>query len=161
MKPESTFVTHYLWGVRHTCRIYGWSMSACFYIVVQGEDPGFDTYVNGHALARHESELEVLAQTLAVRPLLDFFSADRNSMAILLEQGAGDPAWEKSLPDPQWYLPREGLETIDALLAFVKANPARFGGATGALLEELHSYRTVLYKAASRDLRWHLAVSWE
>ena len=136
-------------------------MSACFYIVVQGDDPGFDTYVNGHALARHESELEILAQTLGVQPLLDFFSADRNSMAILLEQGAGDPAWEKSLPDPQWFLPREGLETIEALHTFLEANPDRFGGATLTLLDELQGYRTVLYKAAGRDLRWHLAVSWE
>ena len=136
-------------------------MAACFYIVVQGEDPGFDTFVNGHALARHEAELERLAQTLEVRPMLDFFSADRNSMAILLEQGAGDPAWEKSLPDPQWFLPREGLETVDALLAYLQAHPAGLGGATGVLLQELREYRTVLDKAASRELRWHLAVSWE
>ncbi len=136
-------------------------MSACFYIVVEGDDPGFDTYVNGHALARHEGELENLAQTLGVQPLLDFFSADRNSMAILLEQGAGDPAWEKSLPDPQWFLPREGLETVDALLVFMEAHPDGFNGATGTMLDELQGYRTVLYKAASRDLRWHLAVSWE
>lgn len=136
-------------------------MGACFYIVVQGEDPGFDTFVNGHALARYEAELERLAQTLDVRPLLDFFSADRNSMAILLEQGAGDPAWEKSLPDPQWFLPREGLETVDALIAHLGAHPDSFGETTGALLQELREYRTVLTKTASREMRWHLAVSWE
>ncbi len=34
-------------------------MSACFYIVVEGEDPGYDIFVDGHALAAHEGELEL------------------------------------------------------------------------------------------------------
>src|SRR5271165_6178401 len=67
-------------------------MSASMYIVVEGEDPGFDIFVNGHALARNEDALERLAERLSVPPLLEFFSADRNSMALLLDQGAGNPA---------------------------------------------------------------------
>ena len=59
-------------------------MAASMYIVVEGEDPGFDTYVNGRALARQEAAVERLTQTLGVRPLLDFFSADENSMAMLM-----------------------------------------------------------------------------
>ncbi len=136
-------------------------MSACFYIVVEGEDPGFDIFVNGHALARHEAQLEQLAATLGVQPLLDFFSADRNSMAMLLEQGAGDPSWTRSLPAPQWFLPREGLETVNALLDYLESRPDRFGVSTAPLARELREYRLVLNKTASRGLRWHLAVSWE
>ena len=45
-------------------------MAASMYIVVEGEDPGFDTYVNGRALARHEDSLEKLAISLGVRPLI-------------------------------------------------------------------------------------------
>lgn len=136
-------------------------MSACFYIVVEGEDPGFDIFVNGHTLARHEAELEQLATSLGVAPLLDFFSADRNSMAMLLEQGAGDPSWTQSLPAPQWFLPREGLETVSALLAHIGERPAKFGRSRETLLKELREYQLVLNKTASRGLRWHLAVSWE
>lgn len=136
-------------------------MSACFYIVVEGEDPGFDTFVNGHALARYEAELEEAARLLGVPPLLDFFSADRNSMAALLEQGAGDPAWTQTLPEPQWFTPREGLETIRALCGHVAEHPAAFGLAAPLLLDELHGYDRVLEKSANRGLRWHLAVSWE
>ena len=136
-------------------------MGACFYIVVEGEDPGYDIFVNGHALARHEAELELLATSLNVSPLLEFFSADRNSMAILLEQGAGDPAWSQSLPDPQWFAPREGLVTVKALLAHIEQQPARFGSGTGPLLQELREYERVLEKTVARSLRWHLAVSWE
>ena len=66
-------------------------MAASLYIVVEGEDPGFDIFVNGHALARNEEALHRLAEALDVSPMLDFFSADENSMALLLEQGTGDP----------------------------------------------------------------------
>ena len=52
------------------------------YIVVEGEDPGFDTFVNGRGLARHEDALEKLALSLGIRPLIEFFSADENSMAF-------------------------------------------------------------------------------
>jgi len=73
-------------------------MAASLYIVVEGEDPGFDIFVNGHALARNEDALERLADRLRVAPLLEFFSADENSMALLLEQGEEDSDWSLPLP---------------------------------------------------------------
>ena len=136
-------------------------MSACFYIVVEGEDPGYDIFVNGRALAGHEAELEQLAMELGVPPPLNFFSADRNSMAMLLEQGAGDPEWDKALPEPQWFYPNEGLVTIDALLVYTEAHPGSLGSATASVCQELQEYRRVLAKTAGYGLRWHLAVSWE
>jgi len=42
------------------------AMAASLYIVVEGEDPGFDIFVNGHALARNEDALERLAESLRV-----------------------------------------------------------------------------------------------
>ncbi len=136
-------------------------MSACFYIVVEGEDPGYDIFVNGHMLARYEAELEQLALHLHVRPLLEFFSADRNSMAMLLEQGAGDPAWTQSLPDPQWFFPTEGLETVTALLNHLHTHPEALGPATPMIEQELREYRSVLTRTVQHSLRWHLAVSWD
>jgi hypothetical protein len=136
-------------------------MSACFYIVVEGEDPGFDTFVSGHALARHEAELERVATLLRVPPLLDYFSADRNSMAMLLEQGAGNPTWSQTLPEAQWFTAREGLDTITTLLQHLAQHPASFGGDTRMLVDELTGYQRVLEKTVKHNLRWHLAVSWE
>ena len=63
-------------------------MAASMYIVVEGEDPGYDIFVNGRALARYESAVERMAMELGVRPLLEFFSADEVSMALLIEEGA-------------------------------------------------------------------------
>ncbi len=105
-------------------------MAASLYIVVEGEDPGFDIFVNGRALARNEDALERLAETLRVTPLLHFFSADENSMCILLEQGSGDPEWAHHLPQPQWFDPAAGLATVRALIGFLASTPVSFGSET-------------------------------
>ena len=135
-------------------------MAASLYIVVEGEDPGFDIFVNGHALARNEDALERLAESLGVPPLLQFFSADENSMCVLLEQGAGDPDWARHLPDPQWYDPSQGLITVRALIEFLSSSPLSLGSETVPVLMELREYETVLAKTQRHHLRWHIAVSW-
>ena len=131
------------------------------YIVVEGEDPGYDIFVQGHALARNEDALEKLATRLNVKPLLEFFSADQNSMALLLEEGAGDPEWAKTLPPPQWFSPEDGLVTVRALLKYLRSDPAILGTETELVVNELVDYRTVLEKTVQRNLRWQLAVSWK
>jgi hypothetical protein len=136
-------------------------MSASMYIVVEGEDPGYDIFVNGHALARNEDALEKLALRLGVKPLLEFFSADQNSMALLLEEGAGDPEWAKTLPPPQWFSPGDGLITIQTLLDALRESPTALGSETVPIINELEEYEHVLRKTAQRSLRWQLAVSWK
>lgn len=130
------------------------------YIVVEGEDPGFDTFVNGQALARNEDALEKLAGHLHVSPLLEFFSADENSMALLMEEGGGNPDWLPNLPDPQWYSPADGLASVRALIRLLDETPAALGSETPAVLFELREYERVLRKTEQHGLRWHLAVSW-
>ncbi len=134
-------------------------MAASLYIVVEGEDPGFDIFVNGHAIAREEDALERLAERLNVQPLLAFFSADQNSMATLLDGGAGDPEWAKTLPPPQWFSAADGLHTVTALLDHLRNMPGSVGDSRN-VIHELEQYEAVLRKASARELRWQLAVSW-
>lgn len=130
------------------------------YIVVEGEDPGFDIFVNGRALARNEDAVEKLALRLEVRPLIEFFSADENSMSLLIEEGAGNRELMQRLPPPQWYSPSEGLVTVEALMAALEDEPQQLGSDGEQVLSELVEYRRVLRKTEDRKLRWHLAVSW-
>ena len=130
------------------------------YIVVEGEDPGFDTFVNGRALARHEDSVEKLALSLGVRPLIEFFSADENSMLLLIEEGAGNSELVKRLPPPQWYFGSEGLATVTRLVEALREEPHKLGSEGPQVLEELEEYARVLAKTEERGLRWHLAVSW-
>lgn len=131
------------------------------YIVVEGEDPGFDIFVNGRALARHEDAVEKLALSLGVKPLIDFFSADENSMSLLIEEGAGNQELIRRLPPPQWYFGSEGLSTVGTLVDALKDEPHKLGTDGPQVLEELEEYARVLRKTDERGLRWHLAVSWK
>jgi hypothetical protein len=136
------------------------SMAASMYIVVEGEDPGFDTFVNGRSLARHEDALERLALKLGVRPLIEFFSADENSMSLLIEEGAGNQELLRRLPPPQWYSPGDGLKTVQALVDALEEEPQQLGTEGEQVLGELLEYARVLEKTRDREMRWHLAVSW-
>jgi hypothetical protein len=135
-------------------------MAASMYIVVEGEDPGFDIFVNGRALARNEDAVEKLSLRVGVRPLIEFFSADENSMSLLIEEGAGNRELMQRLPPPQWYSPSEGLVTVEALINALEDEPLQLGSEGEQILAELVEYRRVLRKTHDRQLRWHLAVSW-
>jgi hypothetical protein len=135
-------------------------MAASMYIVVEGDDPGYNIFVNGRVLARYESAVEKLALDLGVKPLLEFFSADENSMSLLIEEGGGNPDLLKKLPPPQWYRPEDGLETLAALIEALESDPHQLGSEGPEVLGELREYQAVLMKTAQRRLRWHLAVSW-
>ncbi len=130
------------------------------YIVVEGEDPGFDTFVNGRSMARHEDALEKLALSIGVRPLIEFFSADENSMALLIEEGAGNQDLLRRLPPPQWYGAGDGLATVRALIQTLRTEPQKLGSEGLSVVSELEEYARVLEKTDVRGLRWHLAVSW-
>ena len=134
-------------------------MAVSLYIVVQGEDPGFDIFVNGRAVARHEDALEKLALKLGVRPLIDFFSADQNAMAVLVEEGAGDRSMMNNMLPPQWFRGDEGLLTVRALLKELEGEPQQLGSEGTMVVAELREYETVLRKTAERGAKWHLAVS--
>src|SRR5260370_20962559 len=102
-------------------------MAASMYIVVEGEDPGFDTFVNGRSLARHEDALERLALRLGVRPLIEFFSADENSMSLLIEEWAGNQELMRPLPPPHCDSPEDMLRTGSALLKALHSDPEPLG----------------------------------
>jgi len=135
-------------------------MAASMYIVVEGEDPGYNIYVNGRVLARYESAIEKLALDLGVKPLLEFFSADEISMSLLIQEGGGNLELLKRLPPPQWYRPEDGLHTLETLITEIESDPHQLGTEGPEILSELREYEAVLRKSADRGHRWHLAVSW-
>ena len=130
------------------------------YIVVEGEDPGFDIYVNGRALARHEAGVERVAKECGVPPLLEYFSADETAMSLMVEDGSLKPGLFENLMPTQWFRPEDGLRTVDALVEALAADPWQLGSEGEQVLGELLEYQNVLRKTAERGLRWHLAFSW-
>jgi hypothetical protein len=135
------------------------SMPASLYIVVEGEDPGFDIFVNGHALARNEGVLERLAISLNVSPLHSFLCVDEESMATLVENGRNQDDSRDSQPRVQWFDPLDGLLTVQILLSHLDYKPSSLGSETAAVFLELREYERVLRKTVERGLQWHLELS--
>jgi len=52
------------------------------------------------------------------------------------------------------------LQTVRALIGFLREAPTALGSGTRPVLMELGEYERVLQKAEKRGLRWHVAVSW-
>jgi len=135
-------------------------MAHSLYIVVEGEDPGYDIFVNGHALARNGETLERLAEGLNVSPLQTFLFADQRAMAAIAKRGAVELEWSSLLPASQWFDPADWLLTVRTLLGFLEVVPAALGTETPAVFLELREYERVLRKTVERGLRWHIESSW-
>jgi hypothetical protein len=134
-------------------------MSVSMYIVVEGDDPGYNIFVNGRMLARHEDAISQLATSLGVAALIEYFSADANAMASLVQEGHGNERLLTQLPPPQWFDAADGLRTVNALVAALEEDSTRAGAEGALVLAELREFETVLEKTERRGLRWHLAVS--
>jgi hypothetical protein len=96
---------------------------------------------------------------LKVPKLLEFFSADENSMALLMDQGTASADWASHRPQAQWFQATSGLITIRALVEFLDASTAALGSETESVLIQVREYDRVLRKTEQHGLRWHVAVS--
>jgi len=134
-------------------------MSACLFIVVEGEDPGFDIFVNGQALARNEDALERLAAGLNVSPLLSFLCADEEAVAALRVNGSAQGDGLAIHPQSRWFDPLDGLLTVQILLNHLDYAPSSLGSETAAVFLELREYERVLRKTVERGLQWRLELN--
>src|SRR5262245_44246877 len=87
-------------------------MGAAYFIVLARKIDGLDTTMNGKSLASHMESLDEAAVKIGVRPLSEFFSADPEQMAGLMED-VGDV----ELPPLQQFSAQDGLTSVRALLA--------------------------------------------
>lgn len=132
-------------------------MSAALYIVLERDIPEFDAFVNGKALSSAENQLDRAAEELGVTPLMAFFSMDPQEAMDFLE---GEPEANGDVPDlpaEQWFDARDGLATVRALRQHLDKNPKAVRNSE-AVVRDLGEFETVLQRAASAEVRWHLAV---
>ncbi len=127
-------------------------MSVAYYIVLDRDDPGFDTFVNGKFLA-HEDGLDALCKQLGLKTCEDFLSMSEDEFSDMLDEDIELPAGEGE----QWFTPEEGLAWVAALAAHIAANPASVAKPRGCL-EDLAEYAEVLEKARAIQARWHLGL---
>ena len=127
------------------------------YIVSEREIPNTDAYVNGSSLSKNSKVLESMAKKLDVTTLMSFFSASRDELASLMEEGALNATINNPKFDEKWFTAEEGLRTVHALLKST-AEPSL--GDRDRITPELQEFAKVLDLAKVHGIRWHLAVDY-
>ncbi|HEV3081867.1 MAG TPA: hypothetical protein VGY66_18955 [Gemmataceae bacterium] len=134
-------------------------MSTAFFIVLDNEDPGFDTMVNGKFLSQNSEQLGKIAASLGIRKLEDYVSYAPDEARALMEDVGVDPDQieETEVPEQQWFDAQEGLDVVAKLSDHVRAKPRAVKNAKG-VLADLQEFKAVLEKAKGIKARWNLQV---
>jgi len=134
-------------------------MSAALVIILDNDNPGFDTMVHGKFLSQDSENLERIASSLGIRPLEDYVSySPEEAQAMLEDLGTAVETIEATeLPEQRWYDPQEGLDLVAQLVNHIRSNPSSVTNANG-ILTDLHEYQEVFEKSKTIGARWHLQV---
>jgi hypothetical protein len=109
-------------------------MSLAHFISLQNKAPGFDTFVNGKAVAHECEALEALALEMGVTPIMQFYGK-------------------------KWHHPDKGLETVHALLKGVADNPSSVKDPE-YVREDLKQWEEVLLKAKEANIKWKMKIDY-
>jgi hypothetical protein len=136
-------------------------MSTAFFIVLDKEDPGFDTMVNGKFLSRDSKGLGKVARSLGIPTLDDYVSYSPDEARAMMADLGTDPDTIESmdLPEQKWFQPQEGLDLVTKLTAHLQANPSAVKNAIG-VLADLQEFKEVFEKARLINARWNLQVDY-
>lgn len=126
-------------------------MSVAYYIVLDNEEPGFETFVNGKFLAHDVENLDAICERLGIRAFGDFLAMSEDDISDMLGEDVELPEYEGE----QWFDAREGIALVNALVAHIKANPGDVDNSSG-VLEDLAEYAEVFQKAEGIGAKWHL-----
>lgn len=138
-------------------------MSLAMYIVLDHPEPGFDTFVDGKALASAADELNDLCEQEGLEPLdsfvgqseseLDGFSDERRDA----NEDEQDPWAQDSAEEAaDWWDAAEGVAWINAVIELIEENPDALEDPDG-VLGDLGDFLHVLEKAQAARIRWHFA----
>jgi len=111
-------------------------MSTAFFIVLDRQDVGFSTIVNGQALSQYAAQLRKIAISLGLQPLEQYVSYPPEHARATMEALGTDPGTIEriSLPAQTWPDPRAGLEWTSRVSAHIRANPSSVRNPEGVLL---------------------------
>jgi len=120
------------------------AMSVAYFIVLNSDEPGFDSYVDGKMLTQQLDAVNAIAVGLGLKAFEDYAFQD------LSEFGGPDM-------DVQWSDADEGLNWVGSIKQHLQDNPDAIAD-TGNVVEDLNDYFRVLEEANKRGLKWHLEL---
>lgn len=119
-------------------------MSTAYFIVLDQDDPDFDSFVDGKMLTQQLEAVNEVADKLGLKRFEDYAFQDLSEF--------GGPESE-----PEWFGASEGVKWASMILQQLRDDP----GATKnieAVIEDLEDYVRVFEEAEKRDLKWHLEL---
>ena len=129
-------------------------MGVAFYLAFDDEEFEADD-IDGKSVAKAMDELTALANEVGVADLESFMGkamdefADMLGEEIEMEDGVDGGA--------KWFLPADGIATIDALVSALQQDPQRIKNSR-RVLEDLADYKNALLAAQQAGVQWHLAL---
>lgn len=119
-------------------------MSTAYFVVLNNEDPGFDSFVDGKMLTHRLEAVNALATQLGLKAFEDYAYQD------LSEYGGPDM-------DVQWFDADEGMNWAGSVRRHLHDNPGAIADAD-AVIQDLDDYFRVFEEAGKRGLKWHLEL---
>lgn len=123
-------------------------MSVAYFIVLEREIDGLDTYLNGKDLAKSVEALDRAAASQGLKPLSEFVSLDPDVLGDFDEEEADSDSNEP--PSLQNFPAEDGLKTIQALL--------KSGKWPEGVVIDLQDCERILKEAARHQVGWHFEV---
>jgi len=130
-------------------------MSVAYYIVLDNDEPGFDPFVNGKAIAHAIEELDQLCEQAGLPRLESFIGQSAEDVAELLGEDIDWPEDEEA--EHVWHTADSGIAYIEALIHAIR-NMQHGSQASDEVLEDLEEYKNVLEQAKEVGAKWHLAL---
>jgi hypothetical protein len=125
-------------------------MGVAYFIALDREDPGFDTFVSGKTIARARDEICAITEQLGLKSIDDLTSFGE------LDEQFDVPEDLRESEEP-WFEPAQGIDWVDALRRHIEANPTSVKQ-PDRLLDELNQYRRVFQDAAKIGAKWHFQM---
>lgn len=119
-------------------------MSTAYFIVVDQEDPDFNSFVDGKVLTKQLDVVNRIASGLGLNSFEDYACQDLSEF--------GGPEME-----PVWFEASEGANWAQAILNRLRDDRKLVGNAD-AVIEDLEDYLRVFEEAKARGLKWHLEL---
>ena len=128
-------------------------MSVAYYIVLDNDEPGFSTFVEGKAVARAIEELDAICEEAGLETLESFMG---QSVADYADRDEDEPP-DGAEDDMLWFEPEDGIIFFDALIAKIEESEEDLNLPDG-VLDDLIEYRQVLIGANEIGAMWYLAM---
>jgi hypothetical protein len=127
-------------------------MGVAYYIVLNNEEPGFDTFVDGKAIVKEIDALNSISAILGIHSFEDFLVMSSEDLEDLVGEDIDIPDQNAS-----WLGTEDGIKFISKLKEHIKANPKCVANQS-AIIDELSEYEIVLQKADSIGAKWCLNI---